>query len=399
MKLLVLVSRFPYPLDKGDKLRAYHQIKELAKKHEIYLICLTDQRVSTENKAAVAPFCKEIHVFDLFKPVIYLNTFFQLFTDKPFQVGYFFQRRIHKRILNLTERIQPNHIYCQLIRTAEYVKNIQHIPKTIDYMDSLGKGMFRRAAISHGLRKYLFQTEGNRLTAYENRIFDYFENHTIISEQDRKQIQHPSNNSITIVENGISSDFLDYQNSIQPDFDLVFVGNLSYAPNVECAVTLAEQIIPALNKANRHYTLLLSGTDPNPRVKQLQNDQVVITGWVDDIRTSYCRARVFVAPLFIGTGLQNKLLEALALGIPCITTSLANNALGATNGESILLADTIDEFVSAIHELIQDPEMAERLGREGKKFVSEKFNWQTSTSKLEALFLSGTQASHTRSSK
>ena len=239
MKLVMIVSRFPYPLEKGDKLRAYHQLKELAETHNVCLISISDKTVADEDYLQVKKYCTELHVFNLKKPLIYWNTAKQFFTDKPYQTGYFYQNHIQRKINKVIHDFKPDHIYCQLIRTAEYVKNIQNIPKTIDYMDALAKGMLRRAAISNGIRKKLFNAEAKRLSEYENRIFDYFNHHTIISEQDRRLIQHPSADTIHVMENGIGEEFLDYKSTAEKKYDLVFVGNLNYPPNIEYAEFIA----------------------------------------------------------------------------------------------------------------------------------------------------------------
>lgn len=389
MKIFVLVSRFPYPLEKGDKLRAYHQLAELSKNHEIILCALSDHEIDESWKAAIEKHKIKIHVFKLRKPLIYWNTLKQVFTSMPYQTGYFFQRSIQKKIHRLIEIEQPDHIYCQLIRTTEYVKNIHHIPKTLDYMDALSKGMYRRAEITRGIKKILFNIEGKRLSEYENRIFDYFNHHSIISTQDRSFISHPQRNKIAIIENGIAAEFADYPVDKEPEFDIVFTGNMNYPPNIESAVFLVEQVYPLLNKDFPELKILLSGSNPNQRVKELAvAHKIVVTGWVDDIRTSYAKGKLFVAPLQIGTGLQNKLLEAMAMGRPSITTPLANNALNAVHNESILIASSAQEFAAAIKTLLTDPAKYEAIASSGKSFVTKTFNWTSAVAKLEQLMTS-----------
>ncbi|MBD3637703.1 MAG: glycosyltransferase [Crocinitomicaceae bacterium] len=384
MKLFVLLSRFPYPLEKGDKLRAYHQIKELSKNHEIHLCCLTDQPVRAEWETELEPFCASISIFNLSKPLIYWNTAIQLFSDKPYQVGYFYQSGINRKIQQKIQEIQPDHIYCQLIRTAEYVKNIHNIPKTIDYQDALSKGMFRRAATSKGFRKRMFLSEGKRLSEYENRIFDFFDHHVIISDQDRELINHPSRLEIAVVENGISEDFVDFKSEIKPAYDLVFTGNMNYPPNIQCAEFIAHNILPELPQ---NVSLVLAGASPHQKVQDLHDPgKIEVTGWIDDIREAYLSGKIFVAPLFIGTGLQNKLLEAMALGLPCITTSLVNNALNAKDGEHLLIADTAEAFRTLIRQLLENSELRESLSIKGREFVKENFSWEKSVRKLEAVF-------------
>jgi len=386
MKIFVILSRFPYPLEKGDKLRAYHQLVELAKNHEVILCALSDQKVEDSWKEILEKKGIKTHVFQLKKPLLYWNTLKQIFTNKPYQTGYFFQRGIQSKILRLLEKEAPDHIYCQLIRTTEYVKNIHHIPKTLDYMDALSKGMYRRAEIASGLKRKLFIIEGKRLAEYENRMFDYFNHHTIISKQDRSFISHPQRDQIVIIENGIGEEFSNYPANNSPQYDLVFTGNMNYPPNVESAVFLAEEVCPLLKTEFPNLTLLLSGADPNQRVKELAiKDKIIVTGWIDDIRSSYAAGKLFVAPLQIGTGLQNKLLEAMAMGRPSITTPLANNALNAVHNETILIASNATEFAEAIRTLLTDQELYDRLAENGKTFVLKTFSWPHAVEKLVQL--------------
>ena len=134
MKIFVLLSRVPYPLDKGDKLRAFHQLKMLSEQHEIYLFALNDAPLHKDALTTLSSFCKEVYIFPLSKISIAWNIFRFLFSKKPIQCGYFYNRRAKKQIDNLIKTIKPDHIYAQLIRTAEYVK-MQSIPKTLDYQE------------------------------------------------------------------------------------------------------------------------------------------------------------------------------------------------------------------------------------------------------------------------
>ena len=154
MKLLVLLSRIPYPLDKGDKLRAYYQLKQLSRDFEIKVVALDDSNSSERDQEKLRNEF-DIQFVKLSKTVIYLKMFRALFSDKPFQVHYFIQRSANLKVKEIVSEFKPDHIYCQLIRTAEYVKNIHSIPKTMDYMDAFSKGMDRRISQNRGIKKFL----------------------------------------------------------------------------------------------------------------------------------------------------------------------------------------------------------------------------------------------------
>lgn len=379
--ILVIVSRFPYPLEKGDKLRAFYQLKELSRVYRITLICTTDLPVPEKDREIVKQFCSDLHIFQLSKAGLMIQLLKTLFGSLPMQVHYFYRKSIHRKIHAIIAESKPKHIYCQLVRVAEYVKNEHHVPKTLDYMDALSKGMERRIQTESWYKKWFYRMESRRLRHYERRIFDYFEHKTIISEQDRKLIFHPENHQIAVVPNGIDEAFFETL-PVEKDYDLVFTGNFSYAPNIEAAICLAEEILPRIHRKGISCKLLLSGANPSKRVQELRSEHVTVSGWVDDIRFSYQRSRIFVAPLFIGTGLQNKLLEAMASGLPCITTSLCNNALGGTNGINILLAEDIDTFVEKITEGLVIESNFSSIAEQGKHYIDGLYSWEKQTQKL-----------------
>lgn len=383
--ILFITSRFPFPLEKGDKLRAYYQIKELSVKYNIILCALSTKKVEQTWINELSPFCQSIHVFKLNSLLKYWNTLKMGLTQKPFQVGYFYQKNLKKQIHKIIKNEKPDILYSQLVRTTEYIKDIHNIPKTLDYMDALSAGMDKRAQIANWIKKIPLQIEGNRLRIYENKIFDYFDQHTIISEQDQKLISHPSNRSIQIIPNGIDDYFTQYDTSkIKKEYDLVFVGNLSYPPNIESCLFIVNEILPLFKKNNQTVKVLLSGANPSSKVLKLkQNKNVTVIGWTKDIRENYVKGKIFIAPLFIGTGLQNKLLEAMSLGIPSITTSLANNALKAEPNKEILIANSANEFYNQICVILNDKELSDILIKKAQSFIRHEYNWKTSTNKIK----------------
>lgn len=384
MKILVLTSRIPYPLEKGDKLRIYHQLRFLSKKHEIILCCLTDSKIHPEAKVKLKEVCSELHLFPLNKLKILGRLTFSLLSSKPFQVNYFFQKKIQNQIHEIIERSKPDHIFCQLIRTAEYVKNTYEIPKSLDYMDALSKGTQRRIKTEKFIRKALFKEEHKRLSKYENLIFDYFDGHCIISEQDRNFIKHPKKKNIEIISNGIDNEFFKPETT-HKKYDLVFTGNMNYPPNSDGAIYIVKKIMPIVWKTHPNVNLIIAGVNDNPKVKALASVNVKITGWMDDIRSAYNESKIFVAPMLIGTGLQNKLLEAMSMGLPCITSTLANNALNAKENQEVLIGQNAEDYAEKIIFLLQSEEKSKELGEQGKLFVHQNYNWESSAEKLNLL--------------
>ena len=338
MRLFFLLPRVPYPTEKGDKLRAFHQIKQLSKHHEIILCALNDGFMHDDAIPVLKKYVKTIHIIPISKVTILFNLLKTLFSDKPLQVGYFYNAQSARQVKKLIETYKPDHIFCQLIRVAEYVKNIP-IPKTLDYQDVFSKGVERRLATSSFYMKPFLRIEYNRLLKYEKSCFDAFDHKIIISEPDRDLIPHPDRNKIVVVANGVDTDFF-IPLEREKKYDLVFTGNMGYPPNINSAEFLVNEILPRVLLKKPDIRLLIAGANPHLRVMVLKSENVDVSGWVPDMRECYAIARIFIAPMQIGTGLQNKILEAMAMKIPCITSPLAFQALKANDPEDILVAQT-----------------------------------------------------------
>lgn len=384
MKICMLVSRVPWPLEKGDKLRAYHQVKQLSKRHEVHLLCLSDSIVDERALTHLRSITPHVHVYRLVRWKIWLRMLLALFSRKPFQVHYFFDSAISRQLVRTIETIKPDVIYCQLIRCSEYVKHLHHYIKAIDYMDALSAGQQRRAQRAPWYLKPFVKEECRRLMAYEHLIFDYFEYHSIISEQDQKLIYHAQSNRIQIVPNGIDSVFFQNSHSTNPTYDVVFTGNMSYPPNVEGAQRLVNEVLPLVRKTHPTLKVLLAGANPSGEVVSLQSDSVHVSGWMDDIRDAYKSARILVAPMVSGSGMQNKLLEAMCMGLPCVTTPLAAAPLSVKHREQCLIGDTNEALAECISELLENRAEADRIGREARRYVESNFNWESTVALLES---------------
>lgn len=372
MKILMVLPRVPYPLEKGDKLRAFHQLRLLSKRHDIFLFCLNDTQLHPDALHKLQPYCKSIVIHDLSMICRLWNLFKVLFTGMPFQVGYFYSGRGRKKLKNLAENIKPDHIYCQLIRTAEYAKELP-FKKTIDYQDVFSKGIERRIHKSPWPIRWGFRSEYRRMIKYENKVFNWFDHKTIISEPDRDLIPHPDNKKIVIIPNGVNFEYFQPQ-SVSPVYDLLFTGNMSYPPNIDSVEFLVKDILPLVRRKHPEITLLIAGANPHHRVKALSEKNVTIGGWVRDMRDCYSQAKIFIAPMRIGTGLQNKLLEAMSMELPCITSPLANNALKADENTEILVGNSAEEQAQHILFLMDNPDKARTIGEKGGLFVRQHFS-------------------------
>ncbi|MDY0076208.1 MAG: glycosyltransferase [Bacteroidales bacterium] len=382
MKIFVLLSRIPWPLEKGDKLRAFNQLKELSKQHEIVLCALNSDRKTDKQAAfrALQPYCKSINFVDLPAIGIFINLMTAWLNGRPLQTGYFYNARAANTVSKLIEQHQPDMLYGQLLRVAEYLR-YERIPKTLDYQDVFSMGMKRRLDIASWLMKPFLMTEYKRLQRYESEVFEDFDLKTIISEPDRDLIPHPKRAEILVIPNGVDHDYFKPMKA-EKKYDIVFTGNMAYPPNVNAATFLAYDIMPIIWKSIPDAKLFLAGATPDASVRQTASKRIVVSGWMDDIRQAYAGSKVFVAPMRIGTGLQNKLLEAMAMELPCVTTPLANKPLKAQHRHEILIGEKAEEIAAEIVSLLQNQEQAAAIAKQGKAFVTQKYNWEMATNIL-----------------
>lgn len=383
MKIFVLLPRIPYPLEKGDKLRAYNQVKQLSKHNEIVLCALNDNKRIDEQKAfqALQPYCVSINFIQITKPQILLGLTRAFFKGWPMQCGYFYNRKAAKKVDALIKKHQPDMLFGQLVRVAEYIRH-KDIPKAIDYQDVFSYGIKRRRDIAGFLTRPVFNMEYKRLCRYEAAVFDEFDVKTIISQPDRDLIPHPKKEEILIIPNGVDHDFFKPSQE-EKRYDIVFTGNMSYAPNVNAVDYLANEILPLVWKQLPEAKMYIAGATPDPKVKKAACDRIIVSGWLDDIRDAYAQSRVFIAPMRIGTGLQNKLLEAMSMGLPAITSPLANASLGAKPNEEILIGSNAEELAQHIVTLLTDKNKATQIAQNGYNFTNRVYDWGSATEKME----------------
>lgn len=374
MKIAYVTSRYPFPVEKGDKLRAYHQLKGLSEVHEVHLFALTVDHVSEEQINALSDICASVNVFELKRWKIPFNVALGVLNGLPFQVAYFFDSGLKEQMQSAIIRLQPDHIVAQLIRTSEYVRNLP-FDKSIDYMDTFSFGAKQRSMAGPLLMRPVYGLEHRLVTKYEQHIYAAFDHHYIISEQDRDRLPLPYPKSVKVIPNGVDTAYYTERDTGAAKWDILFVGNMGYRPNVEAAEFLVRRVMPLVWNEAPDATVGLAGARPSPLVKRLAGKRVVVTGWVDDIRNCYASSSVFAAPMFSGMGLQNKILEAMAMGTPSVTTSIVNNAIGAEPGKEIAVANSAPEMAHMILRLLRDRATAESIAKAARTFVVRRYDW------------------------
>ena len=383
MKILVVLPRFPYPLDKGDKLRAYHQIAELSKRHEVYLFALSHHKVMHDYYDRLHTFCTAVDYVKIHWWESAWGILKAFFSGKPLQLGYWYSNSACRAYARWEQQVQPDVVYCQMVRTMSLVAG-STCRKVLDFQDALSLNTKRRMERSHGLLKLILNYEYRALQRTEQEALHLFDATIVIRTIDRDAISP----SVNIVPNGVDTDYFSAQaltHSSNQTYTIVFCGNMSYAPNVDAARWLVNEIMPLVWKQCPYgMKVLIAGADPKPAVKALAGPKVTVSGRLDDIRQAYASAKIFVAPMRIGSGMQNKLLEAMSMGLPCVTTTLAATPLGATAWEHLLVGESAEDLADLILKLDIE-ELHDSIADAGHRFVQEHYAWPAAVAPLEKI--------------
>lgn len=382
MKLLFITSRFPWPLTKGDKLRAWNQIKYLSQDNEIILFSITQEKMSDEWIEALRPFCKKIKVYYLAPWKVPFNLFRNFFTTLPFQSMYYYNRRALREIKKVVDSEKPDRIMFQLIRTAPFARHFESNKCVIDLMDCLSYHYLLRSNNASYVKRLFYRWEYRKIKNYEQALLIKYNNVVIISEKD-KGLLSGNNQSVQVISNGVYPQQKQEKKLIS---DLLFVGNMTYEPNLVAAKFLMNDVFPLVNLKLPAVTLTIAGIDARKKIGDRTNDNVTILENVADIGTVLASSKIFVAPMYLSTGIQNKVLEAMAFGLPVITTPNAAAAIGAINGTHLLTAVSASEFSRQIIRLLNLSTLTTYLTQNARALVEEQFDWERNTKKLKDIF-------------
>ncbi len=376
----MLSSRFPYPLEKGDKLRLYFQLRQLAPNYEIVLISISDREVQINEIKKIDALVSRTYVLRISKWGAVLRMIYTLiFSRLPLQVAYFFTLKHKRAIEAIVDQEKPDLVYCQLARMALYARDL-NVPKILDYMDAFGYGMKARAKAMKFLRRWIYNLESSRMENFEKEILDFFDHTTIISAQDRSRMDMEKDGMI-VVKNGIDLPVIQAEGTLQND--LVFLGNMGYFPNILAIEYLFGTILPLYKKKYKaDLKVRIAGARMPKKFYRYASGAITVNGWVPHKEDLYLSGKIFVAPIFAGIGQQNKILEAMAIGIPCITTGSVAMAIGARNGAEAITADNELQFVEGIYRLLHDNALRNKLIFNAKRLIEEKFKWENVTRPL-----------------
>lgn len=387
MKILFTANRFPYPPFRGDKLKIYHLARLLSSNHELHLITFLQDKNDLKHLAELEKIFTKIHLIPLTRVQSFLNSLFAVFKKKPFQVAYFHSSKMVQTITNVHKTEHYDAVHVQHLRMAQYWSDYQDIPRILDLPDAYSLYWKRRIQAFSGWKKIFARMEERRVYQYE-KVLTQYDLTLVCSKEDATYLrkEHGLKN-INILPNGVDTEaFPIEKHDYAKHQTILFTGNMDYAPNVDAVIYFAREIFPDIKKKCSEARFIIAGQRPVSKVKALTGKDIEVTGFVADLSEHYRQAAIVVAPLRFGAGTQNKVLEAMAMGVPVVSGQVGFEGLNIHSGEGVFLATDTDTFLKTCLQLLKDLELRKQTGETGQMIIKKHFSWPSIAQKLEAYF-------------
>ena len=372
-KVLYLTSRLPYPAIGGDKLRSYNLLKILAKKYEVTLVVITDEVMDEDTKKTLEKDTKVLKVFTKPKYLFYLNTLKFLFNSLPLQVNYYYFNDVQKYITNVLKEVDFS--VSNLIRTTEYLQNSSK-NKYLDMVDSIGLNyQASQKNVKSLFWKAIYTVETDRLLKYEKECVKEFNNTILVNKYETEYWSKFG--TVTWIPNGVNEELFNYE-KINPKYSnmVAFFGKMDYQPNVDAVMWFIDNVLKDIDK---NLKFIIIGTKPNQNILELSKkyDNIEITGFVDDPFEILNSVLTVVAPMQTGGGIQNKILESMALGTINIVSSLgAKPIVGAEDKEHLFVCDNGSDVSKLINDIYKDKDKYEYVKNNSRNLIKKCYTWK-----------------------
>jgi sugar transferase (PEP-CTERM/EpsH1 system associated) len=393
--VLFLTHRIPYPPNKGDKIRSYHLLLELSAHYDVHLGCFVDDPEDWQYIEKLRPLCASLYCLPLKKSSRYLKAALAFIRAKPITTTLYGSNRLQRWVEQTTRQQQLNKIVIFSGAMAQFVDAPQFEASTriIDFVDVDSDKWGQYAQKKSGIARWVYQREQLFLRRYEQAITERFNQALFVSEKEaelfRSLIPHSLAAKVSYLNNGVDSLYFDpnkVTNNLQVHSSpfIVFTGAMDYWANEDAVTWFCSHVWPSLSIQHPELSFLIVGSNPTPAVKKLgEFVGVRVTGRVEDVRPYIEQALHVVAPLQIARGIQNKVLEAMAMAKTVVATRMAMEGIPLHDGLAVKIADNAEDFTQACCDALNNPQQLDTQAN--RHWIKQQFKWKNTLESLHRL--------------
>lgn len=372
-KVLFISSRPLYPIISGIQIRTVQQLEFLMQRYNVDVIYQSEETGGEKLVREQLPRVRKIICFKLPKWKSYLQTLRFLFNRLPLQVNYYYEKKIQTYIdKHLNEY---DIVFCNNIRTTQYVINAKNILKCVDFVDALSMNYEKAQQHAHGIWKWIYAIEHKRCSVYERQTLSSFEHCAIISEVDKQYLLSHSHSMLHVVGNKVNIPDEALISQHENWGNIIFIGKMNYEPNIVAVTYFAEHIFPKLMMRHPSLRFVIVGALPDARVQKLGIcKNIIVTGYVNAVEPYYQKATIVACPMLTGAGIQNKIIQAMAYGCCIVTTPIGAEGLNIQHGELAIANE--NNMVQTILSLLENKQKRKDMGKAAREYVIKNLSEQ-----------------------
>jgi sugar transferase (PEP-CTERM/EpsH1 system associated) len=396
MRIFFICLRVPFPPDRGDKIVTFNLVRHLSLTHEVHVFCLRDGTTDDANVAALADYAHNVTAVPRSPVSEKLRGVRAILTGVPLSVALVNEKQLHLAVKAASLRFPPDFIIVYSSNVAQYAVDFCDIPRLM-YFGDLDSQKWLQYEEKHKFPiNLIYRREGRLLLDYERKIAKSFSHSLVCTLAEKRDFERLiPDSAVDIFTNGVDLERFRTRRIPKQAGAMIFTGVMNYFPNAEGAQWFCDSVLPLIREKVPHATFIICGTSPTAPVRRLaKRPGVIVTGAVPDVEPYLDGAEICVVPLRIARGIQNKLLEGLAMGLPCISTRCAWGGTVIGEGDGILVADDPTEFAEHAIRLLQDDQYRELMGRKARAVVEEKYRWDDQFRRLDQIIERMTGVKH-----